>query len=119
MFEQLNLSADQQAQIKSIMEQTKTSNQGLRQQVKTVREQLKTVMGSSDASDDAIRQAHQQVQTLGQQMGEQRFETMLKIRSVLTPAQRTKFAELRKQGGGHHGGRHRDRQAPVTNSGAS
>jgi periplasmic protein CpxP/Spy len=119
MFEQLNLSADQETQIKSIMEQAKTSNQGLREQVKTAREQLKTVMASSDASDDAIRQAHQQVQTLGQQVGEQRFETMLKIRSVLTPAQRTKFAELRKQGRGHHKGGHRDRQAPATNSEAS
>jgi Spy/CpxP family protein refolding chaperone len=57
MFEQLNLSADQQAQIKSIMEQTKTSNQGLRQQVKTVREQLKTVMGSSDASAKPINKS--------------------------------------------------------------
>jgi periplasmic protein CpxP/Spy len=59
MFEQLNLSADHQTQIKSIMEQAKTSNQRLRQQVKTAREQLKTVMASSAASDDAIRQAHQ------------------------------------------------------------
>jgi periplasmic protein CpxP/Spy len=119
MFEQLNLSADQQAQIKNIMEQAKTSNQGLRQQVKTAREQLKTLMASNDASDDAIRTAHQQVQTLGQQMGKQRFDTMLKIRNVLTPAQRTKFAELHKQGGEHHKWGNRDRQAPTTNGGAS
>ncbi len=119
MFQKLNLSADQQAQIKSIMEQAKTSNQGLRQQVKTAREQLKTLMTSSDASDDAIRQAHQQVQTLGQQMGDQRFDTMLKIRNVLTPAQRTKFAELRKQGGEHHNWGHHGRQAPAANGGAS
>jgi periplasmic protein CpxP/Spy len=102
MYQQLNLSADQQAQIKSIREQSKTSNQGLRQQLKTAHDQLKTLLTSSDASDDAIRQAHQQVQTLGQQMGEQRFDTMLKIRNVLTPAQRTKLAELRKQGGHRH-----------------
>jgi periplasmic protein CpxP/Spy len=115
MFQQLNLSVDQQAQIKSIMEQSKTSNQGLRQQVKAARDQLKTLMVSSDASDDAIRQAHQQVQTLGQQMGDQRFDSMLKVRAVLTPEQRTKLAELRKQ----DGDRHRDRQDPAANSAAS
>lgn len=119
IFQQLNLSADQQAQIKSIMEQAKTSNQGLRQQVKTAREQLKTLMTSNDASDDAIRQAHQQVQTLGQQMGDQRFDTMLKIRNVLTPAQRTKFAELHKQGREHRKWGHHDRKAPAANGGAS
>jgi periplasmic protein CpxP/Spy len=111
MFQQLNLTADQQAQIKSIREQSKTSSQGLRQQFKTAREQLKTLLASNDSSDNAIRQAHQQVQTLGQQMGEQRFESMLKIRSVLTPEQRTKLAELHKQGGHHH----HQRQAPAAN----
>ncbi len=111
MFQQLNLTADQQAQIKSIREQSKTSSQGLRQQFKTAREQLKTLLASNDSSDNAIRQAHQQVQTLGQQMGNQRFESMLKIRSVLTPEQRIKLAELRKQGGHHH--RQHNRQAPA------
>jgi periplasmic protein CpxP/Spy len=102
MFQQLNLSADQQAQIKSIKAQAKTSNQALRQQLKTAREQLKALLASSDASDSALRQAHQQLQPLSQQMSDQRFDTMLKIRNVLTPAQRTKLAELRKQGGYRH-----------------
>jgi periplasmic protein CpxP/Spy len=114
MFQQLNLSADQQAQIKSIWEQSKTSNQGLRQQLKTAHDQLKTLLASNTASDAALRQAHQQLQPLTQQMNDQRFETMLKIRNVLTPAQRTKFAELRKQGGHRH-----HRQDPAAKGGAS
>lgn len=114
MYQQLNLSADQQAQIKSIREQAKTSNQGLRQQLKTAREQLKTLLASNDASDSALRQAHQQLQPLTQQMSDQRFDTMLKIRNVLTPAQRTKLAELRKQGGHRH-----HRQAPAAQGAAS
>ena len=117
MFQQLNLSTDQQAQIKSIMEQAKTSNQGLREQVKTARDQLKTLLSSGDASDDAIRQAHQQLQPLMQQMGDQRFDTMLKVRNVLTPAQRTKMAELYKQGREHHGWGHDDHEAPGTKGG--
>ncbi|MGA7932025.1 MAG: Spy/CpxP family protein refolding chaperone [Kovacikia sp.] len=114
MYQQLNLSADQQAQIESIKEQAKTSNQGLRQQLKTAREQLKTLLASNDASDSALRQAHQQLQPLTQQMSDQRFDTMLKIRNVLTPAQRTKLAELRKQGGHRH-----HRQAPAAQGAAS
>ena len=114
MFQELNLSADQQAQIKSIQEQSKTSNSGLREQVKTARENLKTLLASDSASDDAIRQAHQQVQTLSQQMGEQRFDSMLKVRSVLTPEQRTKMAELQKQHRQNH--RQKGAASPGANS---
>ncbi len=97
-FQQLNLSTEQQAQIKTIREQSKTSNQGLRDQMKTAREQLKTLLASNNASEDSIRQAHQQVQSLAQQMGDRRFDTMLQVRQVLTPEQRTKLAELQKAG---------------------
>jgi len=107
LFQQLNLSADQQAQITSIKEQSKTASQGLRQQMKTARTQYKTLLSNNDASADQLRQSHQQVQTLGQQLGEQRFDTMLKIRNVLTPEQRTKLTELRQQNRQNHKNHHR------------
>ena len=100
--QELNLTSAQQSQIKAIRDQEKTGAESLRQQMKTAREQLKTLM-AGNASDGQIRQQHQQVQQLGQQLSDHRFDTMLKIRSVLTPEQRTKAAELMKQHKGRHG----------------
>jgi periplasmic protein CpxP/Spy len=103
---ELNLTAEQQAQIKTIRDQEKTDSESLRQQMKTAREQLGALM-TGNASDAQLRQQHDQVRQLGQQLGDRRFDTMLKIRSVLTPEQRTKAAELMKQ---HHGRRHGGRE---------
>jgi periplasmic protein CpxP/Spy len=93
---ELNLTAEQQTQIKTIRDQEKTASESLRQQMKTAREQLGTLM-AGNASDAQLRQQHDQVRQLGQQLGDRRFDTMLKIRNVLTPEQRTKAAELMKQ----------------------
>jgi periplasmic protein CpxP/Spy len=105
---ELNLTAEQQAQIKTIREQEKTASQSLRQQMQTARKQLGTLM-AGNASDAQLRQQHDQVRQLDQQLGDRRFDTMLKIRSVLTPEQRTKAAELMKQHHGRRGGREQAR----------
>jgi periplasmic protein CpxP/Spy len=108
--EQLNLSADQKAQIKQIRDQAKSDSQGLRQQMRAAFEKQQSLM-AGNASDDQIRQQHREVQALRQQAEERRFDTMLKIRQVLTPEQRTKAAQLMKENRGrHHGGRG-DKQA--------
>jgi periplasmic protein CpxP/Spy len=101
--EQLNLSADQKAKIKTIHDQEKSSSQSLRQQIKAAAEKEQSLMAGT-ASDDQLRQQHREMQTLHQQMETQRFETMLKIRAVLTPEQRTKAAQFQKEHRGHHRG---------------
>jgi periplasmic protein CpxP/Spy len=113
---ELNLTTQQQAQIKTIRDQEKTASESLRQQMRTAREQLGTLM-AGNASDAQLRQQHDQVRQLAQQLGDRRFDTMLKIRSVLTPEQRTKAAELMKQ---HHGRRHggRDQARAMMPNGA-
>jgi periplasmic protein CpxP/Spy len=108
--EQLNLSADQKAQIKQIRDQEQSAAQSLRQQMKTAFEKQQSLM-AGNASDDQIRQQRREVQALRQQAEDRRFDTMLKIRQVLTPEQRTKAAQLMKEHRGRrHGGRG-DKQA--------
>lgn len=103
--EQLNLSADQKAQIKQIRDQERSSSDGLRQQMKAAAEKQKSLM-TGNATDDQLRQQHREMQALRQQMGERRFDTMLKIRQVLTPEQRVKAAQLKQEHRGRgHGGR--------------
>lgn len=98
----LNLTPEQQAQIKTIRDQERAASEGLRQEARTARQQLRTLL-SGNASDAQIRQQHQKVQQLGQQLRERRFDTMLKVRAVLTPEQRAKSAELKQQRGERRG----------------
>jgi periplasmic protein CpxP/Spy len=104
--EQLNLSADQKAQIKQIRDQERSSSEGLRQQMKAAADKQKSLM-TGNATDDQLRQQNREIQALRQQIGERRFDTKLKIRQVLTPEQRVKAAQLRQEHrgrGGRHGG---------------
>ena len=96
IFQKLNLSTEQQERIKAIREESKQSNSSLRQEMRQAREEMGKLM-ASDTNDDELKQQHEKIQTLKQQLGTQRFETMLKIRQVLTPEQRTEMAELKQQ----------------------
>jgi Spy/CpxP family protein refolding chaperone len=100
---QLNLTPDQQTRIQAIRDQERTATEPLRQSMRTAHGEMRTLMATGSA--EQLRQQHKEVQGLRQQLDDQRFETMLKIREVLTPAQRAKMAELKPFGRGHHGGR--------------
>jgi periplasmic protein CpxP/Spy len=103
MFKELNLTADQQAKIKAIRDQEKSASADRRTQMKAAFDQMRS-LSAGNATDDQLRAQHQQVRQLRQQAEDRRFETMLKIRAVLTPEQRTKMAELMQK---HHKGGHR------------
>ncbi len=99
-LQQLHLSSTQQAQLKSLWEQSKTSSHELHQQLKAVRDQLTArLVSTSTGDDDALRQAHRRLKVIRQQIQEQRLETMLKFRNVLTTQQRIMLAGLLNNGG--------------------
>jgi Spy/CpxP family protein refolding chaperone len=105
-LEQLNLTPEQSEQIRAIREQSKAENQSLRQQMQQAREQMRSLL-ASDATPEQLRQQHDSIQNLHQQLSDRRFETVLEMREVLTPEQRTQAAELMQQ----HKGRYRQRGA--------
>lgn len=51
----------------------------------------------SNTSAEELRNQHEQVQELHQEMGNLRFESMLEMREVLTAEQREQFAELMQE----------------------
>jgi protein CpxP len=101
LLEQLDLTPEQSQNIEAIKEQSKTATESLRSQMQTQHQEMRSLL-ASDASTEQLRQQHQQVEELHQQLGNNRFETMLRIREVLTSEQRAKIAELMEQ---HHGKR--------------
>ncbi|MEO0373191.1 MAG: Spy/CpxP family protein refolding chaperone [Cyanobacteria bacterium P01_A01_bin.17] len=103
LFEQLGLSDAQKAEIQNIHQQARENGPD-REEARAAREKMRELF-ASDASSDELRTQYQVSQSLRQELREQRFETKLKIREVLTPEQRTKLAELKPERRRHRGGK--------------
>ena len=97
LMEQLNLSQDQKQKLQAIHSQNKDEISQRKQAVRQATRELRDLM-AGNASADEIRAKHQQVQDLRQQLEKVSFESMLAMREVLTPAQRSQFAQLMEQG---------------------
>lgn len=95
MIETLGLSADQVSQLKAIHDTAKNDSQAQYEALKTEMEAMQALVSKS-ASVNELRAKHQKIQSLKQAMGTERFETMLKMYEILTPEQRTKFADKMK-----------------------
>ena len=96
LVQQLDLTSEQSKQIEAIREQSGSENQALFEQLQTNRQEMQSLL-TSDADPEQLQANHQDGQNLRQELGDNRFETMLEIREVLTPEQRTQMAELMTQ----------------------
>ncbi len=99
---ELNLTPDQVDRIKAI-HVANQADSGDRQQMRTESEKLKALMATGSRSE--LEQQHAKVQALRQERGDRRFSAMLDTLEVLTPEQRTKFAELMQNRRGMKGQR--------------
>jgi periplasmic protein CpxP/Spy len=111
MIQGLGLTQEQQTKIKSIWDNAKNDKGAQRDQIRTEMETMRSLIAKS-ASTNELRQQHAKLKAIKDQMGDRRFETMLQMYEVLTPEQRTKFAETMQKRGrwGHRG--HRKGDAP-------
>lgn len=98
MADELGLSDAQRNQIQTIFAEAKTANEPLWQQMQAAREQMQTLM-SSGASQAELQAQHGQMQALRQQMSDRHFSTMMAVREVLTPEQRTQLQEMHSERG--------------------
>lgn len=104
LLQQLDLTSEQSQQIETIQEQFRSENEALLQEMQSNRQQMHSLL-TSDTSAEELRQQHQQAQSLHQQLSDNRFETMLQIRDVLTPEQRAQVAQIMEQNQGRRGER--------------
>lgn len=102
---ELNLTDEQVTQIQAIHEAARAEGEGAREQMKAEREQMKSLIGSN-ASRAELERQHQTLQDLRNEFGDRRFAAMLDTLEVLTPEQRSQFAELMDK---HHSGPRRGR----------
>jgi periplasmic protein CpxP/Spy len=90
---QLNLTADQTAQVKAIREQNQPNREANMQRIKQLKQEMQALM-TSNAPNFQITAKHDEIQAVKQQMSKVRLDQMLKIRAILTPEQRQKLTQL-------------------------
>src|SRR6266581_3153258 len=94
IMRELNLTDDQQKQIHTIIDQSTEGNKTQREELRQLME--KRQQGTLTADDEA------RAKTLHEQMRASMKETESKIAAILTPEQKAKLAELRKQREANH-----------------
>ena len=95
LFQQLDLTLEQQQQIKQIHQQYRQQMLKKKQTISRLQQQLSDMMVGTEPIE-LLRAKNQQLNVLRQEMGTLRFESMLATREILTPQQRQKFRELVK-----------------------
>lgn len=93
LMEKLNLTSQQQQQMESIRSKYEPQINSIRQQMRTEREKMSTMMANSE-SQNSLRAQHQSITALNQKMQNLRFESMLEMQQILTPQQRQQFSQM-------------------------
>ncbi|MBD1805996.1 Spy/CpxP family protein refolding chaperone [Microcoleus sp. FACHB-SPT15] len=96
LVEELNLTPQQDQQLKAIQQEYKDQMAQQRQELQQAQQELSGLMAGT-ASQGQIRDKYREVNVLRQQKGELHLESMLAIREILTPQQRRQFARLMQQ----------------------
>ncbi|VXD23795.1 conserved exported hypothetical protein [Planktothrix serta PCC 8927] len=92
----LNPTPEQQQQLQAIRQEHQEKMRPQQQQMRQTQEELNGLM-AGNASETELRQKHDQLMVLKEQMGELQFDMMLKMRAVLTPEQRSQLANLMQE----------------------
>jgi Spy/CpxP family protein refolding chaperone len=95
--EQLNLTDDQIAQIKSQLKSEKGNITSLASRLRETRSQLRAEMQKSGATESSVRAASAQVAAVQADIAVEQVKLRAKISPILTPEQRAKLDQL---GGG-------------------
>lgn len=96
LFQQLNLTPEQAQTLQAIQQEYQGQISQKRNLLRQAQQELETLM-AGDATEAELRAKHQQVKTLMQQMGDLQFESLLKMREVLTLQQRRLIIELMEE----------------------
>ena len=96
IFQQLNLSEEQTEKIIAIRNQHQQDMSDSLEKLRGAQEELNNMIISS-SSDNQLREKHTEVLLLRKELAELQFNTILKMREVLTPEQLEQWSQLMQQ----------------------
>lgn len=92
----LDLTNEQKQELSAIRQKYRGQIEPIQNNMQIIQQELFDMMAGVD-STDAIRAKYQEAAQLRQQLGNIRFQSMLEMREVLTPQQRTQLAQMMEQ----------------------
>lgn len=96
MADELGLDAGTKARIRQVFIQTRAEAKPLRQRLRTERRALRRLLRADNATEAAVLAQADKLGALKLQLKKIRLKAMLRVRQLLTPAQRQKLRELRR-----------------------
>ena len=103
----LELPAEQKTAVQVVIDQARPAGEKLRDEVKTAHEAMRTLLEQDSVDETAVMA---QADAVGAAMTESRkhdLRTMLQVRALLTPEQRTQLQQLVEAKRERHGRRHK------------
>jgi periplasmic protein CpxP/Spy len=97
LLDRVGASAEQKAQIKTIMDAARNELKPVHAQMKTLREQSAALFTQPAVDANAAEAARLQMQTLHNQVSKRMLQAMVESSRVLTPEQRAKMADFMKK----------------------
>jgi Spy/CpxP family protein refolding chaperone len=93
----LDLTDDQKAALKTIIQEERQASQPQREQIRAVREQIRTLLDGGKADPAEVGRLTIQAHTLGAQLREQHKRAFERFEAQLTPDQKAKLDQMRQE----------------------
>ena len=97
LCENLDLTAEQQAKVKSLREETRNETEALHQRLDELRDEMHWLWSSENPNEDAIMTKVEEMGAVKLELDKIRAELRLDINALLTPEQKAKAIKLREQ----------------------
>jgi Spy/CpxP family protein refolding chaperone len=94
IYSQLNLTDDQKKQLETNKQEHRAKMESARQEIKVDKEALRQDLMESQLDRPKINRIHDQIKSLQSQMEDDKLNSILAIRAILTPEQFLKFVNL-------------------------
>ena len=94
IYSQLNLTDDQKKQLEANKQQHRAKMESARQEIKADKEALKEELMKPQLDMTKINAIHDQIKSLQYQMEDDKLNSILAVRAILTPEQFSKFVNL-------------------------
>ena len=104
LCEKLDLTADQQAKVKNLREETKSETKALRQELHELRKKMHWLWNAEKPNEDAIITNIEEMSAVKLELEKISAELRLDIEALLTPEQKAMAVQLREQRKDRHKG---------------
>ena len=95
--QRLNLTDDQKAQIKTVLQAEKGTVKDLRTQLRAARENLRSTIQATDANETSVRDASARVAAVQANLAVERMKIFAKITPILTREQRQELTDVEQR----------------------